>query len=1217
MKQPVAIPKKPALKPAQDYYRLRREGIGFIEQMGSRDWTDYNAHDPGITMLEALCYALTDLGYRLGWDIKDLLAPSDPAVPTHQPFFTAREILTVNPWTPDDFRRLLIDLDGVRNAWVFCKECACDMPLYATCTEEEKLFLSYQKPPAGKAYSRVEPRGLYEILLELEQDAALGDLNDRKITINISVSDDEGEAHPVALELRFPEPGLVTETVFQQFLDSTGALNSVSLLRLSRSKSMPDGYFVDADEFRRNWRGVFYLKLKADFPGASIDFDNVSLRFFGSDAAKNALLRQMETAPLPANVTDVLEKTDGAVMLYRDKINLASDQTKAAKATLHAHRNLDEDYCRVDRVSVEDVAVCADIEVAPDADIERVQAQIWFEIERYFNPPIHFYTLQELLDRGMPAEDIFNGPELTNGFLIAEEVEAAQLRTLLRTSDLINRIADIAGVVAVNNLLLTKYDDEGQPVTGAADNTPAHNANKMSAQWTLEVSDRRQPRLYHAMSRFLFYKNGLPFLPRMDEARDTLIQLQGEAERPKIKDAANDLPVPAGVFRNPEDYYPVQYGFPLTYGIGYEGLPGHASALRRARARQMKAYLMCYEQLLVNNLAQVAHTADLFALDPTVQRTYFTRMIGEDLIRGAGELFSGLTPERLDELAETEPEFLDRRNRFLNHLMARFGEQFGEYALLLHNAEGRKQAQERLIVDKIAFLKSYPLISHDRARAFDYRLDPNDAGNLPGLQWRVAKLLGYADTFFDWTGHTFSAPDQYQISFKILDYHGVEWLNGNTTLNALSLTEARRKTFETVTAQMLRPDFFALTPVGSQYRIELTLPGGLAWHPVLFNTLAGAQAHVAGLMLSAPRSFSGNERFIIVEHLLLRPKFPGDALYPVCSDHGCAPCGDQDPYSFRLTFVMPGWADPYNNNLDMRGFADRTIRQETPAHLLPKICWVGNDGLEPDPCHPVTLEIAAILNPANPTDTGACHCGRVVFEVFSEVFVKWFETQKLEHCREAVWRGRLETIFAPVEPPAGLSCMVSPATWAAIVELMLGHFTRTALYGWQFGRFEYAWKKWIEANNAFDWTELRLQDRMEAALREATASLSPAPGSADICAWAGVILSDYGARFYDWMDGLLETGKSLEEALVQAIPEPQIASFKGFAISPANQNILKGKLAHFYQNPKLITASYRLWIVLDLLAKLRDVYPPATLHDCDDGSDVNPVRLNQTALGGN
>lgn len=74
----VTIPKNPVLRPAQDYYQLRREGIGYIEQMGSSQWTDYNTHDPGITILEALCYAITDLAYRTGRDIKENPSPGIP-----------------------------------------------------------------------------------------------------------------------------------------------------------------------------------------------------------------------------------------------------------------------------------------------------------------------------------------------------------------------------------------------------------------------------------------------------------------------------------------------------------------------------------------------------------------------------------------------------------------------------------------------------------------------------------------------------------------------------------------------------------------------------------------------------------------------------------------------------------------------------------------------------------------------------------------------------------------------------------------------------------------------------------------------------------------------------------------------------------------------------------------------------------------------------------
>ena len=89
-----------------------------------------------------------------------------------------------------------------------------------------------------------------------------------------------------------------------------------------------------------------------------------------------------------------------------------------------------------------------------------------FEIDRYFNPPVPFYTLQELMDDQVPVEDIFNGPVLSNGFIKASDLEAAGLKTVLRTSDIINRLMDIEGVLAVNDLLLSKYDAEGNIMKG-------------------------------------------------------------------------------------------------------------------------------------------------------------------------------------------------------------------------------------------------------------------------------------------------------------------------------------------------------------------------------------------------------------------------------------------------------------------------------------------------------------------------------------------------------------------------------------------------------------------------------------------------------------------------------------------------------------------------------------------------------------------------------
>ncbi|WP_449435399.1 hypothetical protein [Pedobacter steynii] len=85
-------PKKPQ-NDAFDYEELRKAGIAYLEKTGSATWTDYNVHDPGITMLELLCYAITDLSYRTNNTIPDLLAtPEDARTNILKHFFLPQNI---------------------------------------------------------------------------------------------------------------------------------------------------------------------------------------------------------------------------------------------------------------------------------------------------------------------------------------------------------------------------------------------------------------------------------------------------------------------------------------------------------------------------------------------------------------------------------------------------------------------------------------------------------------------------------------------------------------------------------------------------------------------------------------------------------------------------------------------------------------------------------------------------------------------------------------------------------------------------------------------------------------------------------------------------------------------------------------------------------------------------------------------------------------------
>jgi len=1227
---PAPLAKTPVLDPAQDFYRLRREGVELIEEAGSANWTDYNVHDPGITILEALCYAITDLGYRFDWNIADILAPQTPSANAAQPFpnqafFTARNILTVNPYTPDDFRKLLIDLDGVRDAWIVCKTCACEASYFAWCDKNNALALDYT-PPADPTLTAREvwAKGLYEVLLELDDDPQYGDLNDRMISYSYSYHDSDG-AHPVTMELRFPDISMLDRDQWQSFLANDAAFAdpakfTITLTRLGATKDFnaltpqpnfdPDAYIHD------NWMNIFYLSLEIEIvsSGTKIEIGNAALRVFGDTAVRNA-------AMLAGWRTLFQDKgAAGFVRRYRNKAKAAAAAVRSAKTALQTHRNLDEDYCLVGAVGIEEVAVCADVEVQPDADIELVQARIWFEIENYFSPPVPFHTLQELRDAGEAVEDIFDGPELDNGFILADDLATASFKSVLRVSDIINRLMAIEGVIAVNQMRLTKYDSEGNAIYGAADpawsaqGQPVFDPNKLSASWLLYIGSRHQPRLYLNQSRFLFYKNGLPFLPRMDEATDTLNALLGEADRPKNPDTPNDLPIPAGTFRNPQDYYPVQNSLPLTYGVGPVGLPTNASPRRRAQARDLKAYLMVFEQLLGNALAQLAHTADLFALDSSILRTYFVEAFDQTIITGFNDIVSGMTTGAVEAMIETVPQFQERRNRFLDHLLARFGEQFSEYALLLTDAAGEKVAQPRLIENKIAFLKRYPAVSHDRAKAFDYTHAPCAPDNYPGLKKRIGLLLGQPDLGFSWTVGN-PGGGNYPVGFVLADANGAHWLEGTLTVAAANAEDAKQTAWRTLIERMIVSDAYAISASGSKFLLVLqdASANELGRHVALFNSKDKASALADELL-----TWAALERMIVVEHLLLRPKFIGDARYPACCDGGCVLCGNEDPYSFRLTFVMPGWTEEFTDDLDLRGFAQRTIQQETPSHLLGKTCWVGNDGFVENPCDEIVDTLADLLQSRGltaggtpPNDADACNCAKAIYHAFGQVFSAWFEDKKYAFLHKDALQTLIGALFQGSPKSGDVSCttVLDAALWKIVQDTMTAHFVDIALNGWQFERFEWAWCQWLDANAAIDWTEERLVERVEAIL--AANVTTAGVKTADLCQCARRIVTDCGTKFYAWMTANIAQGTA-PDALAAFVAGP-VTLCEGMNFKAGTADTILALLNERYG--AYTPVSYWLWAVVSLLGNLRNTYPGATLHDCDDGGDVNPVRLDSTALG--
>jgi hypothetical protein len=84
---------------------------------------------------------------------------------------------------------------------------------------------------------------------------------------------------------------------------------------------------------------------------------------------------------------------------------------------------------------------------------------------------------------------------------------------------------------------------------------------------------------------------------------------------------------------------------------------------------------------------------------------------------------------------------------------------------------------------------------------------------------------------------------------------------------------------------------------------------------------------------------NGNGGFHIVEHLLLRPTKDKDQLLSVCLDPNCDHCGEEDPYSFKISVILPFWIKRFRN-MSFRSYVESLFRSEVPAHVFLKICWI-------------------------------------------------------------------------------------------------------------------------------------------------------------------------------------------------------------------------------------------------------------------------------------
>lgn len=928
--QELYIKKERTLDKGVDYNFLRSKGIEYIESLASELWTDYNVHDPGITQLEILAYAITDLGYRCNYLIEDILS-NGGSDKLNKHFFTARQILTNNPVTENDFRKVLIDVKGIKNAWL---EIASEVEhdIFLNC-QESKLSLS---PLEKRNIEQIKLSGIYNVILELDDDDELGNLNLYCFERTIKRNDKEFN-----IEIVLP--------AWNTYFNKTGKPQSYKIENIT------------AIAQSQNYRASFEVK-----------YENETIK-------KEVLIRSkgLKSADNQSLIENELKRTDKESLLYHYKLMIEKALLIISDAykILHSTRNLCEDFYLFKAVDVEEIVVCADIEVTSAADLETVLAQIYYDIKNFLAPPVNFYTIKELTERGKKTDEIFNGPILNHGFIDEDELKKSVFKNVIHVSDFIQIIMDIKGVVAVKDIMISNlYNCEPQTE---------------GEKWCLMFKKGRAAKLCVNHSKIVFYKGLVPYSVDKEETLENLDELEKLNRSKHLAKQDYDMPVPKGEDRQIQNYYSIQNDFPLNYGIGIEGLPSSASKERKALAKQLKVYLLFYDQILANFFAQLAHVRDLFSTNPNIKKTYYSHNLFKDeegnktnfpnlhylvkdfvdtldlksididdysIYKTDWETFINNpdnNPSELEreDILESKSTYEDRRNRFLDHLMSRFAEQFTDYVLLMNTID-KKKAPSELINDKINFLSDYDEVSYNRGKAFNYK-DPAeiwDTKNVTGLQRRITRLLGINNyerrTLSDCITSSFEIYNEIdtdgidEYRFRLLDKDGNILLSSTTRYES---KEKARKEIQAVISHGVKRNNYEIKKTSDErFHIVLKDDTGeiIARMIKYFDDKDEVKDAVRLIVKYMNDSMLECEGVYLIEHILLRPRTINDRLMKVCVEKSCKSCpGFKDPYSFRVTAVVPYWSERFRN-FDFRRYFESTIRMEAPAHVHVKVCWV-------------------------------------------------------------------------------------------------------------------------------------------------------------------------------------------------------------------------------------------------------------------------------------
>ena len=281
------------------------------------------------------------------------------------------EVIEIENVVIDEKRIKQTTYSGVKNAWINCVENEAEKEIFidrinSQLSLEPVPFLSHQESYHAKT--------LYDVLLEFDKNDKYGDLNENKINHTYAPNDEDLEDKIEFIDLKGIHFSISIE--FPRWDEDLNWDSPTEIL-----SKIEYGHFK-----------ISNIGSPDDFPWAInvTDPNNIIIE----DDNGNQVLKNPDNLSDPGKPTYLQVELNATINsltnLYLEKVKIIKKIICEVKEHLHENRNLCDDFFRFHALKIEEIILCSDIEIAADANVEIVEAEILLAISDFLAPKVYF-----------------------------------------------------------------------------------------------------------------------------------------------------------------------------------------------------------------------------------------------------------------------------------------------------------------------------------------------------------------------------------------------------------------------------------------------------------------------------------------------------------------------------------------------------------------------------------------------------------------------------------------------------------------------------------------------------------------------------------------------------------------------------------------------------------------------------------------------------------